>query len=71
VIRTIVVRPGATTIGAGGTIVIQSDPVGEFDELLLKARAPMGAIARAATGRDDADAWTVELEPSLATAGAP
>ena len=69
VIRTIVMRPGATTIGAGGAIVIQSDPVEEFDELLLKARAPMGAIATAVTGREDADAWTVELEPSLATVG--
>ena len=28
VIRTIVIRPGATTIGAGGAIVMQSDPGG-------------------------------------------
>jgi para-aminobenzoate synthetase len=63
VIRTIVMRPGATTIGAGGAIVMQSDPVDEFDEILLKARAPMSAIARAATGSAAADAWRVELEP--------
>jgi para-aminobenzoate synthetase len=71
VIRTIVIRPGATTIGAGGAIVTQSDPAEEFDELLLKARAPMSAIARAVTGSDSPDAWTVELEPSLAQTGAP
>ena len=63
VIRTIVIRPGRTTIGAGGAIVMQSDPVEEFDEILLKARAPMAAIARTVTGRADEAAWDVELEP--------
>ncbi len=63
VIRTIVLRPGATTIGAGGAIVMQSDPEEEFDEILLKARAPMAAIAEAVTGRADPEAFTVELEP--------
>jgi para-aminobenzoate synthetase len=66
VIRTIVMRPGLTTIGAGGAIVMQSDPEEEFDEILLKARAPMAAIARVATGREDPEAWSVELEPSTA-----
>jgi para-aminobenzoate synthetase len=70
VIRTIVMRPDATTIGAGGAIVMQSDPAEEFDELLLKARAPMAAIARAATGREGPDAFTVELEPSTAMVAA-
>jgi para-aminobenzoate synthetase len=65
VIRTIVLRPGATTIGAGGAIVMQSDPEEEFDEILLKARAPMRAIAQTMTGSDSPDAWTVELEPDL------
>lgn len=64
VIRTIVMRPGATTIGAGGAIVMQSDPREEFEEILLKARAPMAAIAQAVTGSDSPEAWTVELEPS-------
>jgi para-aminobenzoate synthetase len=63
VIRTIVIRPGRTTIGAGGAIVMQSDPEEEFDEILLKARAPMAAIARTVTGRADGGAWSVELEP--------
>jgi len=64
VIRTIVMRPGRTTIGAGGAIVMQSDPQEEFDEILLKARAPMAAIARTVTGSDGPDAWSVELEPA-------
>jgi len=63
VIRTIVMRPGRTTIGAGGAIVMQSDPQDEFDEILLKARAPMAAIARTVTGSESPDAWSVELEP--------
>jgi para-aminobenzoate synthetase len=73
VIRTIVIRPrppggGANkiTIGAGGAIVMQSDPQEEFEEILLKARAPMAAIARAVTGSGSPEAWTVELEPQLA-----
>ena len=70
VIRTIVMRPGRTTIGAGGAIVMQSDPEDEFDEILLKARAPMAAIARLATGSEDPGAWSIELEPSRRTAGA-
>jgi len=63
VIRTIVMRPGRTTIGAGGAIVMQSDPQDEFDEILLKARAPMAAIARTVTGSEGPEAWSVELEP--------
>ena len=70
VIRTIVLRPGRTTIGAGGAIVMQSDPVEEFDEILLKARAPMAAIAKTVTGREDPGAWSIELEPAARSAGA-
>ncbi|HMB53746.1 MAG TPA: chorismate-binding protein, partial [Thermoanaerobaculia bacterium] len=70
VIRTIVMRPGKTTIGAGGAIVMQSDPEDEFDELLLKARAPMAAIAEAIAGSDSADSWDVILEPRTEVAAA-
>ena len=48
---------------------MQSDPQEEFDEILLKARAPMAAIARAVTGSDSPAGWTVELEPHAAMAG--
>ena len=70
VIRTIVLRVGegakTTTIGAGGAIVMQSDPEDEFAEILLKARAPMAAIAKAITGSDAPQAWRVDVEQSLA-----
>ncbi len=36
---------------------MQSDPQDEFDEILLKARAPMSAIAQAVTGSLAAEAW--------------
>jgi len=62
-------RPGRTTIGAGGAIVMQSDPEEEFDEILLKARAPMAAIAKVVTGSDSTEAWSIELEPAGARAG--
>jgi para-aminobenzoate synthetase len=68
VIRTIVLRPGASTIGAGGAIVIQSDAEDEFAEILLKARAPMAAIAQALSGSDAPEAWSIELEPPAAQA---
>jgi para-aminobenzoate synthetase len=43
-IRTIVVDGETTSIGAGGAIVMQSDPEEEYEEMLLKAWAPMRAI---------------------------
>ncbi|HEY0516369.1 MAG TPA: aminodeoxychorismate synthase component I [Solirubrobacteraceae bacterium] len=70
VIRTVVARPEETTIGAGGAIVMQSDPAEEFEELLLKARAPMSAVARTLVGTDDPRAWRVEVDHEPATAGA-
>jgi para-aminobenzoate synthetase len=43
-IRTIVVAGRDAAIGAGGAIVTESDPQREYDELVLKAEAPMMAI---------------------------
>jgi para-aminobenzoate synthetase len=50
VIRTIVLERGRSTIGAGGAIVMQSDPDEELEELLLKAEAPMRALALCSGG---------------------
>ncbi len=50
VIRTIVIEGESTTIGVGGAIVMQSDPEDEYQEALLKARAPMQAILRLPRG---------------------
>ena len=50
VIRTIVAQGHRLSIGAGGGIVADSNPEAEFDEMLLKARALMQAIALSATG---------------------
>jgi para-aminobenzoate synthetase len=43
-IRTIAIDGGSLSIGAGGAIVLDSDPARELEEALLKARAPIAAI---------------------------
>jgi para-aminobenzoate synthetase len=43
-IRTIVLDRGKASIGAGGAIVVDSDPGDEIEEMLLKARAQVAAI---------------------------
>ncbi|AXG81663.1 aminodeoxychorismate synthase component I [Streptomyces paludis] len=43
VIRTAVLTGGQTHLGAGGAIVLGSDPVAEYDEMLLKTAAQMRA----------------------------
>ncbi|WP_205757390.1 aminodeoxychorismate synthase component I [Lysobacter enzymogenes] len=66
VIRTLVHQDGSLELGVGGAVIALSDPDGEFEELLVKARAPMRAVARCASG--DADAWRIpgETEPAPA-----
>lgn len=44
IIRTAVVTDTEVTIGAGGAIVLQSDPEEEYEEMRLKASALLGAI---------------------------
>ncbi|HSK50778.1 MAG TPA: aminodeoxychorismate synthase component I [Solirubrobacterales bacterium] len=48
-IRTAVLRDDLATIGSGGAIVAQSDPVAEHEELLLKATTTLRAIDPGAT----------------------
>jgi para-aminobenzoate synthetase len=51
VIRTLVASPAGLQIGSGGAIVAASDPDAEHDEMLLKARAVLDAVAPAAPDR--------------------
>ncbi|HET9197322.1 MAG TPA: aminodeoxychorismate synthase component I [Solirubrobacterales bacterium] len=43
-IRAIVLAGGHATVGAGGAIVLDSDPGREYEEMLLKAAAPLRAV---------------------------
>jgi para-aminobenzoate synthetase len=63
VIRTIVVDGESVSLGVGGAIVMQSDTEDEYQETLLKARAPMQAIDPSVDPR-------VVLEAAAAGSGA-
>lgn len=64
VIRTIVMDGKGCSIGAGGAIVAASNPTAEYDEIMLKARALIEAIAESATG--DPQAYDIATETSTA-----
>jgi para-aminobenzoate synthetase len=67
VIRTIVQRGRRLSLGVGGGIVALSTPEGEFDEMLLKAKASIRAIVMAAAGTFDESLYVIEgLKPSPA-----
>ena len=55
VIRAIVMDGPKVSVASGGAIVAMSNPEDEFNEMLLKARAPLAALALASTG--DAEGW--------------
>ncbi|GAA2353238.1 hypothetical protein GCM10009854_34080 [Saccharopolyspora halophila] len=44
VIRTAVAQDGELRVGAGGAIVLDSDPVEEYEEMLLKLHAPLRGL---------------------------
>ncbi|MDO5661590.1 MAG: chorismate-binding protein [Brachybacterium sp.] len=52
IIRTAVIQDGLLTVGAGGAIVLDSDPEEEWQEMLLKLRAPL-----LGTGLDEQSRW--------------
>ncbi len=56
VIRTVVMDGERTTLGVGGAIVMLSDAEAEYEEILLKARAPMQALDPRADPRSDFEA---------------
>ena len=57
VIRTIVMSGSRATVASGGGIVALSDPRSEFDEMVLKAKAPLRALAAASAS--DSKAWEI------------
>ena len=60
VIRTIVMSGSHATVATGGAIVTLSDPDSEFEEMLLKATAPLNALAFASAGK--VKNWNLEYK---------
>jgi para-aminobenzoate synthetase component 1 len=58
VIRTIVLSNGRATFGVGGAVVADSDPLGEYQETMDKARALLRALSNSTyKGLTDANAY--------------
>ncbi|WP_432487854.1 aminodeoxychorismate synthase component I [Kineococcus sp. SYSU DK018] len=70
VIRTLVLEGGQWTVGAGGAIVLDSDPGEEYEEALLKAgaslRAVLGATAPAPRSAPPEEAGAAAGTPAAA-----
>ena len=65
VIRTAVQWGDEVTVGAGGAIVLASDPQSEYDEMILKALAPLRALAIPAD--DSSSSWRTTLTTVVGT----
>ncbi|MEU6224041.1 aminodeoxychorismate synthase component I [Streptomyces sp. NPDC047042] len=62
VIRTAVIADGEMQLGAGGAIVLASDPVAEYDEMLLKTAAQMRAYQEYERGREERSSLSATAE---------
>jgi para-aminobenzoate synthetase len=60
VIRTVIAANHQLSIGVGGAIVALSDPVAEFEETMLKAKAIVQAIVIAQRGSMEGTAFHIE-----------
>jgi len=60
VIRTVIAADRRLSIGVGGAIVALSDPVAEFEETMLKAKAIVQAIVITQRGSTDGTAFLIE-----------
>jgi para-aminobenzoate synthetase len=69
VIRTIVIDDGSTSIGTGGAIVMQSDPEDEYEEILLKAEAPMRAVMLCVDAEEESEQRALETAAARAGRG--
>ncbi len=65
VIRTIVVEPDEVSFGVGGAIVALSDPQDELDEIFLKAKALIRAIAVTAKVKKTDETRPTVVEPTI------
>lgn len=61
IIRTLVVYKDKVTFGVGGAITAMSDPIKEYEEIMIKARAMISAIATANEQQSNADVMEVPL----------
>ncbi|WP_329220387.1 aminodeoxychorismate synthase component I [Streptomyces sp. NBC_01485] len=71
VIRTAVLADGLMQLGAGGAIVLDSDPVAEYDEMLLKTAAQMRALHEHTTRPPGITARQVTPKPGRPGASSP